>query len=252
MMGKKAAVVTGAGTGIGREVVLKLIGRGMKVYAVGIDLEPLQELARECEKKGAAVVPVQADVADGAALKKALSNTGPVQVIVANAGICKQAALDDPNTDQVWREVMSINLDGVWNTFRALCGSIEENGRAVVVSSGLGKLGRSGYGAYTASKHAVLGLVKCFSKELASRKITVNAVCPGWVDTQMSAGDIIRTAKELGSTPEQVRQDALAGIPLGRFVRPEEVAALIEWLASENASAITGQAYNISCGEFFA
>ncbi len=251
-MEEKAAVVTGAGTGIGREVVLKLIGRGMKVYAVGIELEPLQELARECEKKGATVVPVCVDVADGAALKKALSNTGPVQVVVANAGICKQAALDDPNADEVWRDVMSVNVDGVWNTFRALCGSMEKNGRAVVVSSGLGKLGRSGYGAYTASKHAVLGLVKCFSKELAPRKITVNAVCPGWVDTQMSRGDIIRTAKEQGSTPEQVRQDALAGIPLERFVQPQEVAALIEWLASDNASAITGQAYNISCGEFFA
>lgn len=248
----RTAVVTGAGTGIGRSVVERLHKRGFRVIAVGRRLEPLQETAAAFGSEADRCIPLSLDVADKAAVLSAFDHLDEVDIIVANAGVCTQGRLDDPDSDEVWERVMGTNVDGVWYLFRALASKLRDGGRAVVVSSGLGKLGRPGYGAYTASKHAVLGLVKCFSKELAHRQVTVNAVCPGWVDTEMAQADLVRTAKVLGTTAEEVKAQAHKAIPLGRFVRPEEVAALIDWLTSRDAAAVTGQAYNISCGEFFA
>ncbi len=251
-MDVKRAVVTGAGTGIGRATTALLLEKGFEVVAIGRDKESLEQMKQDMGDRGPKVIPLALDVRDGAALGDALSNLGPVDVLVANAGVCKQGRIDDPDTDAIWQEVLSINLHGAWQTFRAVMPLMKSDGRAVVVSSGLGKLGRAGYSAYTASKHGVIGIVKCLAKELAPKRITVNAVCPGWVDTEMAKRDLVRTAEEEGTTFDQAKKAALEGIPLGRFVEVEEVANLICWLVSEEAAAITGQAYNISCGEFFA
>ncbi|MBU1238805.1 SDR family oxidoreductase, partial [Myxococcota bacterium] len=198
------------------------------------------------------IIPLAVDVSSPEALKEALKNIESVDIIIASAGVCAQGRLDEAGADDVYRRTMATNVDGVWYLFRALHDKITPNGRAVIVSSGLGKLGRHGYGAYTASKHAVLGLTKCFAKELAPRQITVNAVCPGWVDTKMARADLVHTATVNGTTPEQERQAAEEAITLKRFVTAKEVAHLIVFLSSPEAGAITGQAYNISAGEFFA
>jgi NAD(P)-dependent dehydrogenase (short-subunit alcohol dehydrogenase family) len=247
----KRAIVTGAGGGIGRAVAARLLKDGYEVVAIDLRQEALARVADELGG-GERFRPVVVDVGDAAALADALKDVGEVRSLVAGAGICRQARLDDPDTDQVWRDVMRANVDGVWSCFRTVGPALVEGGRAVVISSGLGKLGRAGYSAYTASKHAVLGIVKCLAQELAPRRITVNAVCPGWVATEMAEADLVRTAKQQGSTAEDVRRAALEGIPLRRFVEADEVAALTCWLLTDDAAAITGQAYNISCGEFFA
>ncbi len=241
------AIITGAGSGIGREVVSMLVGMGYEVWALGRRQEALVETAHLSGSPDQVHV-LSADVASAESMKNALGNLS-FDVLVASAGICKQASLDDPNADEVWREVMSTNVDGVWNTFRSA--RLNDNGRAVVVSSGLGKNARAHYTAYTASKHAVLGMTKCFALELAERGIRVNAVCPGWVDTTMSRGDLVRTAQENGTTPEAEYAAAVEPIALKRFVMPAEVSQLIGFLVSDASSAITGQSYNISCGEFF-
>jgi NAD(P)-dependent dehydrogenase (short-subunit alcohol dehydrogenase family) len=249
-MAQWTAVVTGAGGGIGRDVALRLARKGDRVIAVDRRREALDEIAALAGP--GAIVPLVLDVSDGAAVSRAFDDVGIVHAVVAGAGICQRAHLADEDADDVWRRVMATNVDGVWYLFRALRDRLEDGGRTVVISSGLGKLGRAGYGAYAASKHAVLGLVKCLSKELAGRRITVNAVCPGWVDTAMARGDLALSASLAGTTPEVEYERAISGIPLGRFVAPDEVAALIGFLVSDDAGAITGQAYNISCGEFFA
>jgi NAD(P)-dependent dehydrogenase (short-subunit alcohol dehydrogenase family) len=191
-------------------------------------------------------------VRDAAALADCFRAYGPVHTVVANAGIVRQARLSDLDAQETWRAVLSVNLDGVFNTLRAAEGVIVDAGRIVVISSGLGKLGRAAFGAYSASKHGVLGLVKCVAKELAPRKITVNAICPGWVDTDMARSDVSRFAVAQRRELEDVEARIVENIPLGRFVRPEEVASLVGWLVSDGAAAVTGEAFNISGGEFFA
>jgi NAD(P)-dependent dehydrogenase (short-subunit alcohol dehydrogenase family) len=176
------------------------------------------------------VQPLALDVGDHAAVHAALAALPPVHTLVLSAGICKQARLDEQADDATWWETLNINLHGSYFAMKAVAPTMPAGGRIVAVASGLGKLGRPGYAAYCASKHALLGIVKCVSKELAPRGITVNAVCPGWVDTPMARADVTKTAAERGQPRDQV----LADIP------------------SPDAAAVTGEAYNISGGEFFA
>jgi NAD(P)-dependent dehydrogenase (short-subunit alcohol dehydrogenase family) len=192
----------------------------------------------------------EADVADLGSLDRALADLGEVHAVVAAAGICRQASIDEPSADAVWREVLDVNLTGTWNTLRAVSGRLVRGGAIVAVSSGLGKLGRAHYSAYAASKHGVLGLVRSLAQELAPRGVRANAVCPGWVDTEMARQDLVRTAAREGVSADEIASRALAGIPLGRFVRAEEVAALIGFLLGPGAGAITGEAFNVSAGEF--
>lgn len=251
-MGELTAVVTGAATGIGRAVSGRLIEAGFRVVGIGRRLEALRGARRSLSAREHEFVIREADVRDEQALARALEGIGPVRAVVANAGIVRQARLDADDAREVWREVLATNLDGVFNTLHAAAPLLSDCARVVVVSSGLGKLGRAAFGAYAASKHGVLGLVKCVAKELAPRKITVNAVCPGWVDTDMARADLERFARDDAADVRDAEARVLAGIPLGRFVDPSEVASLVGWLVSDEAAAVTGEAFNISGGEFFA
>jgi NAD(P)-dependent dehydrogenase (short-subunit alcohol dehydrogenase family) len=248
-MTDRLAIVTGATSGIGLAVTRKLLARGDLVAGVGTRKAELERIAAEA---GGRFRPVALDVADRGALVPALRALGPAHTLVASAGICKQARIEEEEDDATWDRTLSVNLNGVYFSIKAVAPAMPRGGRVVVVSSGLGKLGRAGYAAYAASKHAVLGIVKCLAKELASRGITVNAVCPGWVDTPMARGDVAKLARETGRSAEHVHAETTAAIPIGRWVSADEVAALCVFLASDEAAGITGEAYNISGGEFFA
>jgi 3-hydroxybutyrate dehydrogenase len=251
-MAELTAVVTGAGSGIGRAIAERLLDSGYRVVGVGRRLGVLERARQSLAATEERFVLREADVQDEGALVRALEGLGPFYAVVANAGVVRQARLDAIDARQTWRDVLSTNLDGAFNTLHAAVPHLSEAGRVVAISSGLGKLGREGFGAYAASKHGVLGLVKCVAKELADRRITVNAVCPGWVDTDMARGDIGRLARAGGRSASEMEAEILRGIPLGRFVDAGEVAALVAWLLSKEAAAVTGEAFNISGGEFFA
>ena len=245
----RLSVVTGASSGIGEAVVERLVARGDRVVAVARRADGLAALAA---RHGDRVQALAVDVGDHAALHAAVAALPPVHTLVLSAGICKQARLDEEADDATWWETLNVNLHGSYFAMKAVAPTMPTGGRIVAVSSGLGKLGRPGYAAYCASKHALLGVVKCVSKELAPRGITVTAVCPGWVDTPMARADVTKTAAERGQPRDQVLADIHAAIPIGRMVSADECAALIAWLASPDAAAVTGEAYNISGGEFFA
>lgn len=238
------AVITGAGSGIGRCVADRLVA-DHHVVAIGRRPAPLDALAAAHPGR---VTALPLDVADHAAVDEALADLPAVRVLVINHGVCQTVPHDAPEAVHVFHQTLAINLSGAMHVLHALSPKLVDGGRVVTVSSGLGKLGRGGKSAYAASKHGLLGLTRCVADELAPRGITVNGVCPGWVDTDMARADVVREAA--GGDPNAVRAEAESHIPLGRFVKPDEVAALICWLCSPAANMITGQAYNISGGEF--
>ncbi|MBN2343859.1 MAG: SDR family oxidoreductase [Deltaproteobacteria bacterium] len=249
-MSQKCAFVTGAGSGIGRATALRLATQGYRVYAVGRSVASVEETAAMTEWDR--IVPIGLDVLETSDFANVVGDITDLHALVLNAGICRQAQLDDGDATEVWHQVIQTNLTGAWNTVSALQSRLVSGAKIVTVSSGLGKLGRAGYTAYAATKHGLIGMVKCLALELAPRAITVNAVCPGWVDTAMAHADLERSATTHHQSVHAERAAAENKIPLGRFVQPEEVARLISWLLSDDAGAITGQSYNISCGEFTA
>lgn len=250
-MSARLSLVTGASGGIGRAVAHRLAHRGDHLVLGGTDLVALERLAAELPENTQAR-PWICDVADHAAVKASLRGLENLHSVVACAGICEQARIGEEGDDAVWFRTLAVNLNGAYSILKAAPPQMKPGGRIVLVASGLGKLGRAGYSAYCASKHGVLGLMKCAAKELAPAGITVNAVCPGWVDTDMARSDVSRAAATLGTSSTSLREAIERAIPLGRMVYADEVAALVEWLASADASAVTGEAYNISGGEFFA
>lgn len=242
-------LITGGTSGIGLRAAAQYLEAGDRVCVCGRSPEKLAGALTELSELGE-VRGVRVDVAEQVEVEALVSEHGPFDVVVANAGVCEQARLDDEDSDAVWGRAMDVNVHGVYHTLKAAAAIMPDGGAMVVVSSGLGKNARAGYEAYTASKHAVLGLMKCVALELAPRSIRVNAVCPGWVDTPMSRADSAEGARRQGVGVDEFRREAIAGIPLGRMVQAEEVASLIVWVTSDAASAITGQSYNIACGEF--
>ena len=246
---RRRILITGAGSGIGLATAIRVAEEGAEVLLLGRRETLLELAAARIRSAGGSARVIRADVSSEEDMTRALSGVGRLDVVVANAGICKQARMDDPEARSTWREVLATNLDGVFHTLAASHAAIASGGRVIAVSSGLGKQGRAGYAAYTASKHGVIGLVRALAKEWAPRSICVNAVCPGWVDTEMALADLSRSAIAQRGSSADARREAEGAIPLGRFVTPEEVAELIAWLASPGASAMTGQAMNISGGE---
>ena len=244
----KTCVITGAAGGIGRETVELFLADDYRVVACGHTEPKLRDLARTYDD--APLVPMVMDVTNRHQVYEDFASLGGIDVLVAGAGVCRQARLDESESDEVWDHLIDVNLNGVYNCMRGASEWMREGGAMVAVSSGLGKNGRPGYEAYTASKHGVLGLVKCVAPELADRDIRVNAVCPGWVDTDMARRDIEESARRAGQSPEDFFEASVQDIPMERMVQPEEVAELIRFLASDAASGITGQSYNVACGEY--
>ncbi len=250
----KVAFVSGGGRGIGREVALRLARDGLAV-ALGARTESeCRAVAAEASRHGGTAVAVRVDVRDPesveAALESAETALGPVDVLVCAAGVAASAKLleTDPAS---WNEVLSINLTGTYLCIRAvLQGMIERNfGRIVAIGSTASLRGGRYVAAYAASKHGVLGLVRSVAAEVARKDITVNCVCPGYVDTAMTGESILRISERTGRTVEQARADLEATNPQGRLLRPEEVADAVAWLVREETRGVNGQAVVLGGGE---
>ena len=236
---EKLVIVTGGSRGIGKAITKALLKDGYIVHVIARTKKDIDATKKELSSDGQVIGHVL-DLADVDAIRKFCENWDkPLYALVNNAGICQTAELASKN--DVWDAVVRTNLDAVYHFTKALVGSIIDNGRIVNISSQLGKEGRAGYGAYCASKFGVIGLTKCWAKELGVRGITVNAVCPGWVNTEMAQKDMERLAQEAGISKDEYYKQICEPLELKRFTEPEEVANLASFLISEKASGITGR-----------
>ncbi len=244
------ALVTGAGTGIGRAIALALAKAGARVALAGRRKAPLDETAALIARAGGKALVQPFDVTDREAVATAVAriarDLGGLDILVNNAGVGgpNGCFVDGPDR---WDLVMRTNLDGVFFVTRAALRHFGTGGRVIHIASVLGKFGVPGYTAYCAAKHGLIGFTKALALECAPRQITVNAVCPGWVETEMAREGMEGLAQAMGVGFEQARAHALAQVPLGRIMQPAEIGDLVAWLASPAASGVTGQAWSV-CG----
>jgi len=248
----KVAFVTGASRGIGEAISRRFGSDGARVALAARDEAACRRIAAEIERAGGEAFALRCDVTDRDSIEDAVAAVvarwGRIDVLVNNAGLGGATPLDDPD-DSHWDAILATNLGGVFRVTREAAPHIPDGGRVINLSSVVGRFGVAGHGAYAATKHGVIGLTRTFALELAPRQITVNAMCPGWVETDMAREGYQRIAARVGSTEEKGREIAAKMAPLRRIIEPEEVAGLASYLASDDARSVTGQAIVLDGGQ---
>lgn len=244
-MSKRHAVVTGGGRGIGAATARALAEAGFRVTVMGRNVQHLDAVAAEVNG-----VRIQVDVTDSAEVARAFEQAGSMDVLVNNAGAIETAPFGR-TTRETWGRMLDINVTAAFTCTQAVLGGMRaaKYGRIVNVASTAALIGYPYVTAYCAAKHALLGLTRALAKEVAKDGITVNAVCPGYTETDLLAESLNRIVTATGRTEKDARELLVKSNPQGRFITPEEVAATIAWLCSDAASGITGQAVAIDGGE---
>ncbi len=242
LLADKVAVVTGAGRGIGRAVALAYARMGADVACVSRTEENSAKAAVEVEALGRRAWAVAVDVSDTAAVdvaaKEILESAGRVDILVNNAGVTRDNLLMRMSEEE-WDTVLDINLKGAFNFTKALTRPFikQRSGRIINIASVIGLIGNAGQSNYAASKAALIGFTKSIAKELAPRGITVNAIAPGFIETDMTA-----------ALDDKVREGILGNVPLGRFGSPDDIAHAAVFLAMEPSGYITGQVLTVDGG----
>ncbi|QDV08498.1 3-oxoacyl-[acyl-carrier-protein] reductase FabG [Planctomycetes bacterium Poly30] len=273
----KHALVTGAGTGIGRAIALRLAAEGASVSLLARDESRLEETVAEARALGASGLlhTDSCDIRDldsvRGCLRSAADALGPFDFVIANAGIggSNGPGFQSDEEPDRFHDLVATNLSGTYHTFRAAIPHLrspkdadadedEDDGprfagdrrHLVAVASILARIGVVGYTGYCASKAGIGGLVRALSAELAPDEVQVNAIAPGWVDTAMARQGIEGMAKGLGLTFDEAHALAMKDVPLGRMGQPEDVAGLVAWLVSRDAHGVTGQTIDMNGGAF--
>jgi acetoin reductase-like protein len=245
----RVAIVTGAGQGIGRAIACRLARDGFAIAIVDINSASLDKVKKEIEDLGASVLALPADLTSLVEIQKVINLTaqwGQISVLVNNAG----RVLITPFleiTEAEWDAIMTLNLKAVFFAMQFAASQMGEGGRIINLSSISGRSGRPDQAHYAAAKSAVISLTQSAALSFAARGITVNAVCPGVVDTPMTNKIHEARAIALGITPEESLNRMIARIPLGRLESTDDVAGAVSFLCSPDAAYITGQSLNV-CG----
>ena len=245
----KRALVTGGGRGIGRVIARELARAGVHVTILGRTAQSLSDAVAAGDASAFAL----ADVTDAAALEVAIRATetaGPIDILVNNAGHAETGPAKRLERGQFDR-MIAVNLTAAFEGIRlVLPGMLARGqGRIITIASTAGLTGYPYVAAYCAAKHGVVGLTRALAKEVATSGVTINAVCPGFTETDLVAGSIETIVAKTGRTPDAALADLTRSMPIGRLIRPEEVAHAVLWLASDEAAAVTGLALPIAGGE---
>ena len=249
-MVRPVAFITGAGRGVGRAIALRLSRDGYAIAAVGRSLAPLSGLSDELRAAGGNVQPLLCDVAVRGEVERATREAerllGLIDVLVNNAGVAESAPFATMD-DGLWERTLSVNLTGTYYCMRAVVPGMFERrrGRVINIASAAAKVGFPYTAAYVASKHGVLGLTRAVALEAEPRGVTINAICPGWLNTGMTDQSIEQIVAKTGRNRTDVRATLAKMNPQGRLIEPEEVADVAAFLASADGARVNGQAIDV-------
>jgi NAD(P)-dependent dehydrogenase (short-subunit alcohol dehydrogenase family) len=238
----KVAIITGASRGIGRAIAKKLYEEGASMALCA--RSPIRDFPEE--RSLAVTMDVRDQKSVDSGIRRIVDRFGKIDIVVNNAGIAGVTPVDAAATAP-WVDIIQTNLIGTYYVTRAAAPHVLKGGRVIMISSVLGKFGVPGYTAYCAAKTGLIGFTRSLALELAPRKITVNALCPGWTDTEMARAGMREIAASAGISVEEFKIQAMSQVPLGEMVEPEEVANLVAFLCAPTGDKITGQAISI-CG----
>ena len=244
----KRVLVTGGGTGIGLAIARALVAEGAEVTITGRRLSVLEDVA------GDHMHPMAMDVSDedqtATVIDEAVRRRGPIQICIANAGIAEGRKLHKTDTE-LWRRIMAINLDGCFFTIRESLRSMLETdwGRVVAISSIAGLRGTPGAGAYAASKHGVIGMIRSFAEDFLGQPYTFNSICPGYVDTPIVTRNTDAIAARAGVSADEARNMMVKMNRHKRLITPEEVAAAALWLCNPISESTNGTEVRIAGGQ---
>ena len=255
MLKDKVALITGGGRGIGRAIALAFADGGARIAVAARTRDQVKQVAEEIENKSSVkALALVCDVSDRSSVEKMFADTQAgfdheVDILVNNAGVAEGATLVN-TTDELWERHLATNLTGTFYCTRAALPAMLKNGwgRIINIASIAGKTGAPYIAAYATSKHGVMGLTRCLAVEVGTSGVTVNAICPGYVDTEMVSRGIERITTRTGRSADEALDALKRMSPQNRLVTPEEVAALALLLASDEGRGINGQGLNIDGG----
>ncbi len=244
------ALITGGGTGIGAAIARALAASGHRITLMGRREAPLADVAATLPDAGYVTGDVTDPDSVSAAFAAARAARGPLSVLVCNAGAATSGRFETQG-HEAWRQIMAVNLDALHHCAAAAMADLKaaDAGRLVVIASTAGLKGYAYTAAYCAAKHGAIGLVRALAMEVARTRVTVNAVCPGFTETEIVADAVANIQARTGRSEAEARADLAAFNPQGRMVRPEEVADAAAWLCSPGSASINGQAIAVAGGE---
>lgn len=239
----KRVLITGGGSGVGADLARGFAKAGAEVVISGRRLDALQKIAAETGAK-----PVVADVSDEQSVKQMFAAAGRCQIVIANAGAAESAPALKTTLDQ-WNAMLAVNLTGTFLTLRDGLRQLDGYGRLIVIASLAGLKGYPYVSAYVAAKHGAVGLVRSFALEVALKDITVNAICPGFLETEMTDRTIANIMEKTGKSQSEAIAAIVGANPQKRLIPPREITQTALWLCDDNARSINGQAISLSGGE---